>query len=246
MKEKAKNEEQKLSNIEKNNIVYVSNDQNYGNEINLILNIDDTDVGKAVSFLDNNVNHNNLSELNEENTKLYINDKKQIFKKYFIPKETGIYKIKLIINIKMINCNFMFAGCYNLINVDLSSFNTENVINMEYMFWNCFNLTCINFSRFNTKNLTNMKGMFSSCYNLSNADLSSFNTENVVSMKYIFWNCFNIINIDLSSLNSKNLRNTEEMFYNCTNLINLKINRKSYSKIVKPTNKISNIKIIEI
>jgi surface protein len=37
----------------------------------------------------------------------------------------------------------MFAGCSNLINLNLSSFDTKNANNMEYMFGGCENLRYI-------------------------------------------------------------------------------------------------------
>ena len=42
--------------------------------------------------------HDNLKELNELNTELYINNKKYKYKKYFIPEKEGIYSILLKFN----------------------------------------------------------------------------------------------------------------------------------------------------
>ena len=57
----------------------------------------------------------------------------------------------------------MFGGCSNLTNIDLSSFNTQNVTNMFFMFGRCSNITNINLSSFNTQNVINMKDMFMGC-----------------------------------------------------------------------------------
>ena len=54
-------------------------------KINIIINIDKNDVNKKIYFLDNYYydnylikrdNHDHLKELNENNTRLYINDNK--------------------------------------------------------------------------------------------------------------------------------------------------------------------------
>ena len=50
---------------------------------------------------------------------------------------------------------------------------------MSYMFINCKKLSNLDLSSFNTNNVKNMSGMFFDCQNLSNLDLSSFNTNNV-------------------------------------------------------------------
>ena len=91
---------------------------NNQNEIDIFINIEDKDINKEIYFLDNNDNiHNNLKELTELNTELYINDIKQQFKKYFIPDKEDIYRIKIKFNINLSDSSFMFAGCENIINI---------------------------------------------------------------------------------------------------------------------------------
>ena len=84
---------------------------NLNNEIEISIIIDNKDINNKIYFLDNeyienNLNkssHDNLKELNELNTELYIKkdnkEKKEKYKKYFIPEEEGIYNIKLKFNI---------------------------------------------------------------------------------------------------------------------------------------------------
>ena len=76
--------------------IYSKTDLMNNNEINIIINIDKVDIGKKIYFLDNKYeddnylkhsSHDNLKELNELNTELYINNKKEKYKKYFIPKK---------------------------------------------------------------------------------------------------------------------------------------------------------------
>ena len=75
---------------------------NLNNEIKIMINIDEKDINNKIYFLDNeyienNIKksyHDNLKELNEFNTELYIKkgnkEKKEKYKKYFIPEEKGI------------------------------------------------------------------------------------------------------------------------------------------------------------
>ena len=49
--------------------------------------------------------------------------------------------------------SYMFSDCYNIINLDLSSFDTKNVIDMSYMFYKCYNMTNLDLSSFDTKNV---------------------------------------------------------------------------------------------
>ena len=81
-----------------------------------------------------------MKELNESNVELYINNKKYKYQKYYKPEKEGKYEILLKFNILMKDCSFMFYNCSNLTNIDLSSFNTQNVTNMFGMFGYCSNL----------------------------------------------------------------------------------------------------------
>ena len=215
------------------------------NEIKLTINITEDDINKKIYFLDNtddNIvvefklneksligyndireehHHDFLKELNESNTELYINNKNYKYEKYFIPEKEGVYHILLKFNILMTDCSFMFYGCKNITNIDLSSFNTKNVTNMNSMFAHCSNLSNINLSSFNTQNVTNMSGMFAQCSNLLNVDLSSFNTQNVTNMHGMFAACSKITNLNLSTFDTQNVILMSVMFGGCSNLINI-------------------------
>ena len=215
------------------------------NEIKLTLNIKYENINKEVYFLDNTdgevfINsrdkeehhHDFLKELNESNVELYIDNKKYKYQKYFIPEKEGIYEIKLKFNILIKDCSFMFYKCSNMINIDLSSFNTECCTNMLSMFEGCSNLTYLDLSSFNTKNVTNMNCMFVGCNNLLNVDLSAFYTKNVNNMYCMFQNCSKLMNINLTSFNTENVTSLAGMFYNCSNLKNINLSSFNTNKVI--------------
>ena len=74
------------------------------------------------------------------------------------------------------------------------------------MFYYCKNLSNLDLSSFNTNNVANMTGMFYYCKNLSNLDLSSFNTNNVV-IRFIFSFCKNL---NLVLINKTNILKDNE------------------------------------
>ena len=92
------------------------------NIIKLILKIEKEDINKDIYiyFLDNTdgyysddnnikyLHHDNLKELNELNTEIYINNIKSKYKKSFIPKKEGLYEIIIKLNIKIKDCSYMF------------------------------------------------------------------------------------------------------------------------------------------
>ena len=219
-------------------------EKNFVNEIKIEMEINEEDINKNIYFLDNSVFSSYLKELNNENTEIYINEKKYEYKKYFIPEKEGIYKINIKLNIFINDCSHMFYNCHNIISIDLSSFSSKYVTNMSYMFYECYNLKKINFSSFDTKNVANMESMFENCYNLENIDLSSFDTKNVANMMYMFVGCKKLYSLDLSLFGAKNVNNLDLMFYDCLNLKQVKINQDSCEKIIEIL-KNSNINIIK-
>ena len=216
------------------------------NTINITLKIRDIDIHKNIYFLDNTHgsiyindkyeehNHDFLKELNESNTDLFINNIKYKFQKYFKPDKEGLYSILIKLKNGITDCSCMFYACHNLVNIDLSCFNTKNVGDMQNMFSLCDQLTNIDLSYFNTENVTNMNCMFYGCFNLKVLGLSSFNTKNTNSLASMFQCCNNLIELDLSSFNTENVTNMSGMFDSC-NLLE-KINLSSFN-----TEKVSNM-----
>ena len=197
------------------------------NEIKLTLKIEKKNVNKQVFFLDNFIQgkhcHDNLKELNQLNTQIFINNIKYKYGKCYRPEKDGLYEIKIKFNIKIKDCSYMFYGCSNLINIDLSSFDTSNVNNMSHMFDKCYNLTNLDLSSFDTKNVTDMSFMFSVCSNLTSVNLSSFDTKNVTNMSSMFSVCSNLTSLNLSSFDTKNVTDMNSMFYYCSNITDIDI-----------------------
>ena len=225
------------------------------NEITLKIKIEESDINNTIYFLDNtqendyggnlywengnwvNHNHDNLTEMNESNTILIINEKIFPYKKHFIPTKNGIYSIKLLFKNKLSDCSYMFCHCKNIIDIDFSKFNTENVTDMQHMFHDCFELKSLNLKSFKTEKVKNMNHMFCSCSSLTSLDLKSFNTLNVTNMACMFGGMFNeagcssLITLDLSSFNTQNVNNMQCMFVNCSSLTTLNLSSFNMNKV---------------
>ena len=161
-----------------------------------------------------------LKELNEINTKLFINNVQCPFKKCFKPTEKGEYVIKIIFIKKIQNLSYLFRGCDNIISIDLSSFDTSECTNMKYMFGKCFLLKEINLSNLNTSNVIDMSYMFNGCKKLENIEFpNSFNIQKVEDMSFMFDQCFSLSSIKFpSSFSKNNLKNICYLFAKCYKL----------------------------
>ena len=254
-----KDPEKRLNWKEYFNHPFITN-KKYLNQITIKLLVDCKDLKKEkgiefqnIYFLENELEKNaNNKELNNEICTLYINNEQKEFKKYFKPSKEGIYEIRIIFKNPIKDCSYMFNKCKNIINLDLSSFDSSNVSNMSYMFNECSNLEEINlnnvkvnnvkdmsnmFSKcfelkkiifpesFETKNLENMASMFYWCENLTEINFSqAFITDKVSNMKLLFGKCFNLKKLILIFFNTEEVINMNSMFSECKNLEEIVIN----------------------
>ena len=87
-------------------------------------------------------------------------------------------EIKGISKFNTINCTNMrgmFQECNELLDLDLSNFNTSKVNDISFIFNKCHKLKKIKgINKFYTLNCTNMKGMLLECNKLLDVDLSNF------------------------------------------------------------------------
>lgn len=112
----------------------------------------------------------------------------------------------------------MFANSPNLVELDLSHFDTRKVNNMYGMFSGCSALKKVNLSGFNTAEVTLFESMFEGCNHLENVDISSFTFDQASDVNRMFADCSSLQSIDFSNRTAPRLTFMEEMFQNCASL----------------------------
>ena len=75
----------------------------------------------------------------------------------------------------------------DLLEIDVSNFDTSKVTDMSRMFYDLRNITSLNLSNFDTSKVTTMNRMFSGMSNLTSLDLSNFDTSKVTTMGSMFY-----------------------------------------------------------
>ena len=133
-------------------------------------------------------------------------------------------------NNKIFDCSYMFAGLSNIISIDLSEFNLENITSMSCMFFNNYDLKYIKFGEYSTLFLKNMSYMFANCISLTSVNLSIYSLHNI-DMSYTFYNCTSLVDINFSKNNKLYLNKVIYMFYFCSNLISLDLESFDTSNI---------------
>ena len=126
----------------------------------------------------------------------------------------------------------MFFGMSNLTTLNLSNFDTSKVTNMQYMFSEMSSLTSLNLSSFNTSNVTDMNNMFKHVSSLTTLDLSSFNTSNVTDMNAMFTTSMsNLTTLNLSSFKTSKVMRMDYMFHGMSNLTTLNLSNFDTSNV---------------
>ena len=121
----------------------------------------------------------------------------------------------------------------NILEIDLSNFDTSEVTDMQNMFYGMSNLTTLNVSHFDTSKVTDMSLMFHGMRDLSALNLSSFNTSQVTDMHNMFYGMSNLTTLNLSSFNTSEVTNMGFMFYGIPNLTSLDLSHFDTSKTTK-------------
>ena len=108
----------------------------------------------------------------------------------------------------------MFADCYDLVNLDLSGWQTPNLQIMDAMFNNCESLQSIDMSSFDTSNVLEFSQMFESCYKLEEINgIENWNTSKGASFAEMFSGCKAMKVLDLSSFNTRGADESYQYHY---------------------------------
>ena len=160
----------------------------------------------------------------ENNVRIYFNDKKEEINRNYIAKDDNVKKIKIIINHKIKSLYRFFEDCKCIKKINFIKFNKDDIINMRSMLHNCSSLEELNLSNFDTNNVTNMSYMFYRCSSLKELNISNFNTNNVTNMSCMFYNCSSLKELNPSNFNTNNVTNMSFMFRGCSSLKELNLN----------------------
>lgn len=92
----------------------------------------------------------------------------------------------------------IFSNLPDIISIDLSGIDTNNVTNMEAMFQNDSKLKDVNVELLDTSCATTMEKMFAGCASLESLDLTTFDVSHVVNFGHMFHNMDALQKLDIS------------------------------------------------
>ena len=143
--------------------------------------------------------YNNFTEPDE----IYINGiiQTEIKNKYYFSETTNT--VILIYKHPITDCAAMFWTCNEIVEMDLSHFDTSHVTRMLGMFCDCYKLASLDLSNLNTSKITDMAYMFEDCRQMTSLNLSMFTTSFVINMVRMFAGCSKLRYINLENAEIK-------------------------------------------
>ena len=143
----------------------------------------------------------------------------------------GINNITIKFNSSLDSCEMMFQNMDNVLEIDLSKFDTSYVTKMSRMFEKCYSLQKINFGNINTSIVQSIDYCFFGCKILSSIDLSKFDTSSVTNMEKLFCLCNSIKSLDISKFNTSKVDDMYDIFAYCHELISLNLTNFDTSNV---------------
>ena len=180
--------------------------------------------GEGANYFLNNAFYKNPS-------KVFVNDNQIDSNINPYNFNNGLNNVTIKFDDDITSCKNMFSGLNNIIEIDLSNFDTSKVTDMDSMFYKCTNLEKINFGNINTSLVKNMRYLFHYCYKLSSIDLSNFDTSSVTDIDSIFRYCTSLTSINVSTFNTKNVENMLDIFAYCYVLTSVDLSNFDTSKV---------------
>ena len=172
-----------------------------------------------------------------ETEKVYLN--KDSSKMFCLYQWISDVKLENILDIdlssfdtsQVTDMSFMFNSMSNLTALNLSNFDTSKVTDMSGMFQNTRNLTSLNLSNFDTSKVTNMQKMFAHMHSLTSLNLSNFDTSQVTDMSFMFNSMSNLTALNLSNFDTSKVRYMDYMFYGMSSLTTLDLSNFDTSQV---------------
>ena len=173
-----------------------------------------------------------------EPEKVYLNtDSSSMFRSEYSAKIKNILELELssFDTSRVTNMNSMFNGMSNITNLNLSNFDTSKVTGMNSMFFGMSSLTALDLSNFDTSKVTNTALMFDGVSNLITLNLSNFDTSQVTDMGGMFNGMSNLTTLNLSNFNTSNVTDMRYMFYDMSSLATIDLSSFDTSKVTNMT-----------
>ena len=125
----------------------------------------------------------------------------------------------------------LFEKNTNLININVSNWDTSNITSLRGAFAKIKNLESVDFADWDVSNVTDFYAMFDGDNKIENIDVSKWDTSSAINMEWMF-NGNNLKTLDVSNFNTSKVTNMFAMFSACQSLTQLDISNFDTSNVL--------------
>lgn len=126
---------------------------------------------------------------------------------------------------------YLFSGNTNLININVSNWDTSNITSLRGAFASIPNLESVDFADWDVSHVTDFYAMFDGCKKLKTIDVSKWDTRSAINMGWMF-NGNNLKSLDVSNFNTSKVTNMFAMFSGSQSLTQLDISNFDTSNVL--------------
>ena len=127
--------------------------------------------------------------------------------------------------------NYLFEKNTNLININVSNWDTSNITSLRGAFASIPNLESVDFADWDVSHVTTFYAMFDGCKKLKTIDVSKWDTRSAINMGWMF-NGNNLQSLDVSNFNTSKVTNMFAMFSGSQSLTQLDVSNFDTSNVL--------------
>lgn len=127
--------------------------------------------------------------------------------------------------------NYLFEKNTNLININVSNWDTSNITSLRGAFAEIPNLEGVDFAEWDVSHVTDFYAMFDACKKLKTIDVSKWHTSSAINMAWMF-NGNNLKSLDVSNFNTSKVTNMFAMFSGSKSLTRLDVSNFDTSNVL--------------
>lgn len=125
----------------------------------------------------------------------------------------------------------LFKGNTNLININVSNWDTSNITSLKGAFAAMQNLESVDFAEWNVTKVTNFYALFDDSRKVNTIDVSKWDTSSATNMEWMFCR-INVTHLDVSNFDTSNVTNMHAMFIGNSSLIQLDVSNFDTSNVL--------------
>ena len=127
--------------------------------------------------------------------------------------------------------NYLFEKNTNLININVSNWDTSNITSLAFTFGGMDNIESVDFADWDVSKVTTFFALFDASFKIENIDVSKWNTSSATNMGWMF-SRNHLKHLDVSNFNTSKVTNMFAMFSGSKSLTQLDVSNFDTSNVL--------------